>query len=210
MTTRTRHLALVGLSFAVLFFLLCESLWAQDAPALDGLITYTAPAGGTLRVDGRLVGGLDVLARLASGAPLVDALASGGVTVILAAEPPGVWAHYDAAARQVTIDQSFWGADPRTVAALLGHEAVHVRDANRQQTGTQARATANSCYAEEYQAVVTELRIWQELHGPGGMTAPTHAYEREQNWELARYLQAPARYWERLGAAYGPACALPG
>jgi hypothetical protein len=201
--------ALLGLLLAaVLCTMLSPAAGAQQTDSADGLVPYATPSAGTIRVDARLVPGLDVLGQLELGRPLVDALARGGVTVVLAAEPPGVWAHYDPGARTVTVDRSFWGADPRTLATLLSHEATHVQ--NHQDGGlvVQMRASgaASECYTDEYQATVTELRVWQELFGPRGKGPAEHAYEREQNRELARYLGAPDGYWARLVADYAPVC----
>jgi hypothetical protein len=149
---------------------------------------------------------LDVLRQFEDGRGLLDALAQGGVTVTLAAEPPRVWAHYDTAARQVVIDHSLAGADPRTVAGLLSHEAVHVRDTQVGQGQSPARATGGGCYAEEVAAMQTELQVWQTLFGAQGKVPAEHAYEREQNTALARYLSAPDRYWDMLAATYARVC----
>jgi hypothetical protein len=170
---------------------LCPPVGAQEAPVADGLVPYVTPSAGTFRTDPRLVPGLDILARLDSGRSLVDGLARAGVTTVVVAEPRGVWAHYAPRARRIAVDISFVGGDPRTMAALLSHEAAHVREAQENPPPVRARATANACYADEYQAITTELQVWHELFGPEGKQPADHAYEREQNTTLARHLRDP-------------------
>lgn len=179
---------------------------AQDAPRLDGLVAYQTPSGAALQVDPRLAPGLDILSDLAVGRDLVDGLARRGVTVTFGAEPPRVWAHYDMAARRIVVDVSLASADPRTLAALLSHEAVHVRDAQADVEQARVRASAGACYAEEVEALRTELEVWLALFGPQGKAPAEHAYEREQNNALARYLDAPAQYWEHVTRVYARAC----
>jgi hypothetical protein len=199
---------------SVLAVALCGGIaspaWAQGGgSSADGLVPYQTPSGGTISADARLVPGLDVLTGVDGGRELVDALARAGVTVVVAAEPRGVWAHFDPGARLVAVDRSLAGADPRTVAALLSHEAAHVQQYRGGPVGTQARATASACLADEYQAIMTELRVWQELFGPGGKAPAVHRYEREQNVELARYRQGPAAYWGGVVADYASVCGQP-
>jgi hypothetical protein len=104
------------------------------------------------------------------------------------------------------INQSLAEGDPRTIAALLSHEAVHVRDAQVGQGQAPTRASGGGCYAEELAAMRTELTVWQELFGPGGKASAEHAYEREENTALARYLSAPDRYWDQVAASYARVC----
>ena len=201
--------------FGVLFGLLLASLlspmgaspaWAQSPPQGNGLTVYVSPSGATVRVDARLVPSLDVLRQLEEGRRLLDALAQGGVTARLATEPPRVWAHFDTDAREIVINESLAGADSRTIATLISHEAVHVQNTQTGQGQTPARATGGGCYAEEVAAMRTELAVWQELFGPGGKVPAEHAYEREENTALARYLSAPDRYWDQVAATYARVC----
>jgi hypothetical protein len=191
---------------AALSLSLAAPAWAQSAAQTDGLATYTTPSGATVRVDARLVAGLDVLRQLAAGRELLEALGRGGVSVAMAPEPLGVWAHYDADARLMIVDVSLAGADPRTLAALISHEAVHARDTQAGQRQAPTRATGGACFAGEAEAMRTELAVWQELFGPQGKAPAEHAYEREQNTALARNLSAPDRYWDRVAAAYARVC----
>jgi hypothetical protein len=200
---------LLGFSiFAAAWWLTPAPALAQDTFAVDRLVPYATPGGLHVRVDARLVPGLDVLRQLEVGRELVDALGQAGVTVRFGAEPRGVWAHYDSAARLIVVDESLAAADPRTLAALLSHEAVHARQTQAGAQGIAARATAGmgTCYADEIQAVDLELQVWQALMGPQGKQPADHAYEREENAALARYLAAPAQFWERLTATYARVC----
>jgi hypothetical protein len=124
----------------------------------------------------------------------------------MAPERSGVWAHYDADARVMVVAVSLAGADPRTLAALISHEAVHARDTQAGQGQAPTRATGGACFAGEAEAMRTELAVWQELFGPQGKAPAEHAYEREQNTALARYLSAPDRYWDRVATAYARVC----
>ncbi|HZR97293.1 MAG TPA: hypothetical protein VFE37_01225 [Chloroflexota bacterium] len=200
-------LALAGLLLTSAFSPIgVASAWAQAPSPGDALATYVSPSGASFRADARLVPGLDVLRQLDDGRGLLDALGQGGVTVTLAAEPARVWAHYDTDARQIVIDQSLAGRDPRTLAALLSHEAVHVRNTQGTRGQSPTRASGGGCYAEEVAAMQTELTVWQQLFGPGGKAPADHAYEREENTALSRYLSAPDRYWDQVAASYARVC----
>jgi hypothetical protein len=203
---RDRRLFFSFLMVATLFSMLASPAAAQDSRAPDRLVPYQTPGGLFLRLDPRLVPGLDVLRQFEIGRELVEVLAQGEMTLVVRAEPRGVWAHHDPAARVIVVDESLGRADPRTLAALLSHEAVHVRQTAAGADRPAARATAASCYAEEIEALHTELQVWQELFGPQGKAPAEHAYEREQNAALAQYLATPARYWDRLAATYARVC----
>ncbi len=175
---------------------------------LDNLVPYATPSAGTTRVDARLVAGLDVLAGVDDGRPLVDTLARANVVVFMAPEPSGIWAHYDTGARIIVVDSTLAGADARTLATLISHEATHARgdydDLVRQEART--IGAANACYADELRASIAELRVWQQLHGPRGKAAPRHAYEHQANRELLSYQRSPDRYAERLVEDYAAQC----
>jgi hypothetical protein len=181
---------------------------AQQAVPTEGLLPYATPNGGTIWLDARLVPALEVLGTLEVGRDLLETLARAGITVRLEAEPPGIWAHYDPAARAIVVDRSFAGVDPRTVATILSHEATHARNDAGGAVGLQARAAeaSSACYADEHDAAITELHVWQALFGPGGKAHPQHRYERELNGALARYRNAPDHYRAELMADYARVC----
>jgi endonuclease YncB( thermonuclease family) len=182
-----------------------RGIWA----VLNWLVPYTTPGGLMVTVDARLVPALDLLAQLEIGRPLVDALGRGNVTVFLMAEPADVWAHYDSTARVIGIDLSLAGADPRTLAALLSHEATHALSDQDGWLRQQERQVGEvgACYLDEYRASVTELQVWLQLYGVYGKVPAVHPYEQQENLELARYLRAPDRYAARVLRAYAHECA---
>src|SRR5712692_7771973 len=91
---------------------------AAPTPTADErwLAAYTAPGGGLIQVDHRLVPVLDALATLESGAELLDDLADGSILVVLGSRPfEEVRAFYDADAGAVVIDPVLQGLDPRAL-----------------------------------------------------------------------------------------------
>jgi hypothetical protein len=138
------------LILAAAWWLVPAAALAQDASVVDRLVPYTAPGGLLLRVDARLVPSLEILRQLEVGRELLDALGQGGIAVRLAPEPRGVWAHYDSAARLIVVDESLASADPRTLAALLSHEAPKASPHGRPRgwvpaTPTRFRRWTSSC-----------------------------------------------------------------
>jgi len=176
---------------------------------LSRLAAYRAPGGDTFTIDIRLAPAFDVLAQTDLGRPLVDSLARGGVRVFALAEAEGIWAHYDTVAQVIGIDSSLLGSDPRTIATLLSHEATHAQDylEGTMDRDVQRLGSGRACFADEYRASLTELQVWQQLYGPMGMASPLHPYERQENRDLARYLQSPDRYAARLASQYAGECA---
>jgi hypothetical protein len=197
---------------------LAASLRAAEAEALtagrgiwqvlNALTPYIAPAGGTVTVDGRLIPALNALAQLEVGRPLIDGLAQGNVVLFVMAEPQGIWGHYDSAARVIGVERSLAGADPRSLATLLAHEATHALDdlAGMVTQTAQQVGDSGACYADEYQATVTEMQVWQQFFGPQGKPPPLSAFERQENADLGRYLRAPQGFAARLMAQYTSEC----
>jgi hypothetical protein len=197
---------------------LAASLRAAEAEAraanrgiwqvLNALTPYSAPSGGTVTVDGRLIPALNALAQLDVGRPLLDGLAQGNVLLFIMAEPQGIWGHYDGTSHVIGVDRSLAGADPRTLATLLAHEAAHALDdtAGMVAQMTQRAGDSGACYADEYQATVTEMQVWQQFFGSQGKPPPLSAFERQENADLARYLRAPQGFTARLMAQYTSEC----
>src|SRR3712207_6110291 len=102
-------------------------LWLLFIPALAmaQVLPVPVPAGGTVLAHAALAPGLGVLAQLEEGRPLVAALVRGEVRVEVAIGPIERWAEYDHERRAIQVHPSLIGADLRTVAALLAHEATH-------------------------------------------------------------------------------------
>ncbi len=175
---------------------------------LNALTTYATPTAGTIRVDANLVPALNTLAQLDVGRTLVDGLAQGGVTVFVMVEPDGIWAHYDSQAKVIGVDRSLVGTDPRTLATILAHESTHALDdrSGMVTQATQQVGESGACYADEYQATVTEVQVWQQFWGPQGKPYAQHPYERQENRELTRYLRSPQGFAARLVAEYTPEC----
>lgn len=180
-----------------------RGVWA----VLARLVPYTTPSGDTARVDARATPALDVLAQLDAGRSLVDTLAR-GVVVFVMDEPNAVWAHYDGDARVIGVDTSLADVDPRTLAALLAHEATHALDDLDGLVSQSARrlGASGACYEDEYRASVAELNVWQQLYGSGGRQPARHPYERQTNSDLARFQRTPERYAARLVSEYTSEC----
>jgi hypothetical protein len=158
----------------------------------DQMVAYTTPNGGQLQVDRRLIPALDLLAGLDLARPLLNDLARGGVPVFMAPERPEIeaWAHFDRRSNDIWVHTSLTGADPRTVAVVLAHEATHAQDrlegridADRITTDAQARA----CYDTEVRAFSNELTIWSQLFGDEGKSPELHRVERQNNILLGNY-----------------------
>ena len=139
---------------------------------------------------------------------LLDGLARGGVIVFVMAEPEGIWAHYDNQAKVIGLDRSLLGTDPRTLATILSHEATHaLSDLSGMVTQAEQQVgVSGACYADEYQATLTEVQVWQQFWGSQGRPYAQHPYERQENRELARYLRSPQGFAARLVAEYGFEC----
>jgi hypothetical protein len=161
------------------------------------LIAYQSADGETLQVDPRLVPALHTLAQLEEGRTLVQALARAAAVVLLTVRPlERAYGYYDSDARMVALDVTLQDADPRVVAALLGHEASHaagdVRGLYEQERWT--LGALGACTASQVRALLTEVRIWHELFGADGKEAADRPYELEMNQRLARWLSSPDRF----------------
>ncbi len=152
------------------------ALLVAGALAAAQFVPVAGPEGGTLDVDAALVPGVQALAAVAEGRPLVAGLGrAGGVRVELVPEPlPDSWAIYDDDRRAIVLDPAFRGANPRTVATALAHEAVHALGALDGSIAAAERLEGRvaACQAEELRAVLTELRLWQVFHGDAGLANP--------------------------------------
>jgi hypothetical protein len=130
------------------------------------LVTYTAPGGGLVQVDHRLVPALDLLATLDSGQELLDDLADGSILVVLGSRPfDELRGFYDADAGAIVIDPALVVADPRALAALLAHEATHAHDDvyGEQDEVDRRLGVVRGCMAGETRAMVSELETWQQF-----------------------------------------------
>src|SRR5207248_7313399 len=108
---------------------------------------------------------LDLLATLDSGAELLDDLAEGSILVVLGSRPfEELRALYDADAGAVVIDPALLVADPRTLAALLAHEAMHAHDDlyGDQDDADGRLGRVRGCVLGELRARLAELQVWQQ------------------------------------------------
>jgi hypothetical protein len=102
------------------------SLLAFALPLAE-VVPVALPGGATLLAEAALASGLILLAQLDDGRPLVAALAQGGVHIEVGTPPLLGWGEYQNDRRAILVHPSLVGADPRTLAALLAHEATHAQ-----------------------------------------------------------------------------------
>ncbi|MCC7106190.1 MAG: hypothetical protein IT307_13695 [Chloroflexi bacterium] len=85
----------------------------------------------------------------------------------------------------VTVTPRLLAEDVRTMAVVVGHEAVHAVDIVSEDLGL----TLHDCISWEERAFGYEARLWAEFFGPNGKTANVTAWDRSEN-EVLRFAQA--------------------
>jgi hypothetical protein len=178
-------------------------------------VVAPTPTAWNIPADPALARALGVLAGVDEGRALLQALADGGVRLVVAvAVAPEVdgsnerLAEYRLTTRMIVLSPLVRGMEPATVAALLAHEASHVRD---YASGTLAReqealGSVAACYTGEVRATLTELYVWQAIHGPMGRLRPSNEYEAFLDEALAGYYRDPEGYLAVVRALYAPLC----
>jgi hypothetical protein len=175
------------------------------------MVAYTAPNGRTIEVDRRLVPALNLLAGMDLAQPLLNSLADARIPVFLFAEAPELeaWAHYDDRGRVIWVHSSLRGADPRTIAVVLAHEATHAQDHHQGRFDTgriRTAAAAQACYETEIRAFSIELEIWSQLFGSEGKSPEVHRLEREANILLSDYGYSPEALQDEIRRLYRGQC----
>ena len=66
--------------------------------------------------------------------------------------------------------------DPRTLAALLAHEACHAEAdlSGMLKADEEALGVVAACYLDEQRASLAELSVWLTVYGRGGRADPVH------------------------------------
>jgi hypothetical protein len=170
-----------------------QALSAPSAAA-QWLSPFAVPGGGIIHAEPALHPALAILAGLDVGPALLAALAHDDVFVEF--DDLDEWAHYSPPARAIRIDATLENADPRSLAALLAHEASHARADLDGTTRAEQRSlgAVEACVEGEHRATLTELHVWQVLFGPRGKSPPQNGYERLVNAQLAAYLASAATF----------------
>jgi hypothetical protein len=200
------------LGWAWALWLLVRPVASPDlgpASAERWLLPYTAPSGVPLQVDRRLVTALDALVSVSEGAQLVNGLAASGTVVLYAALPLDEGAaSYDLRADVIALHPDLIGADPRTLAALLAHEAQHAWDeySGRTADEEQRLGLVGACVAGEERATRVELEVWARLVGPEGKAPPENGYEETVNAALAEYRSGAEGFWAVATAEHRSFC----
>jgi hypothetical protein len=203
-------LAILGWAWA-LWLLVRPAGSASEVPpsAERWLVAYTAPSGVPHQVDHRLVPALAALASVSEGAQLVNGLAVSGTVVLYAALPLDEGAaSYDLRAEVIALHPDLIGADPRTPAALLAHEAQHAWDeySGRTAEEEQRLGLVGACVAGEERATRVELAVWERLVGPAGKAVPASGYEETINAALAEYRAGAEGFWAVATAEHRSFC----
>jgi hypothetical protein len=178
-------------------------------------VVAPTPIAWTIPADPALAPALGALAGVDEGRALLQALADADIRLVVAVavapEARGSserLAEYRLTTRLIVLSPRVRGMEPATVATLLAHEASHVRD---YASGTLAReqeafGTVAACYTGEVRATLTELYVWQALHGPAGTPSPANEYEAFLDDALAGYYRDPEGYLAVVRALYAPLC----
>ena len=100
---------------------------------------------------------------------------------IVIARRPGAWAAFVPSLRTITLDPVLRLENPKAVATVLAHEAVHASDTYLYG----GINTTVSCYSYEISAFHLQAVMWQELYGPSGKADADTDLEDELN-DIAR------------------------
>ena len=151
-------------------------------------------------VDDALGQPLDLLAANAAGHELAAALRSAGVQVSFE-EVPAI-ALFTPIRLSVAINSSWRGADPKTLAAVLAHEASHLAD----YLGGVDMRSPTGCYRTEYAAFEAQAQVWRAFYGPDGKAQPTTFLDLELNRILTEITQNAHGFAASIAATYRQEC----
>ena len=146
---------------------------------------------------------LDLLTSSPSAASLRQELDDNGIAIRFVTMNPGQYARYSVGSHTIEIDSRWQDADPRTLAAVIAHEAVHAHDAV---SGYLASGGASACIDSEVRAFATSAQVWTEEFGPGGKPDPGNDLERQLNLVAQQEERDPAGLEALIRQAYVDQC----
>ena len=146
---------------------------------------------------------LDLLAVSPSATALRQELDDNGVAIVFVPMAPGLYARYSVVRHTIEIDDRWQDADPRTLAAVISHEAVHAHDAV---SGYLASGGASACIDSEIRAFTMSAQVWTEEFGPGGKPDPANDLERQLNLITQQERRDPAGLEALIRQAYVDQC----
>lgn len=166
---------LVFLAVALLFTL---TPLAAPAPGAAAAAAEQSEARGAVLADPLLDPALDALDQTIAGQPLLALLAYSETPIRVAALPARARAGYIPSRHLIVVNrnQLAW-ASPESLAAVIGHETVHLRD---DLNGAFDEESAWQCYQSELRAFKSSAEIWEEFY-PGGKPDPDNTLEYELN-----------------------------
>jgi hypothetical protein len=162
--------------------------------------SYDAVAG---RVDPALRVRLDLLGTAPAGAPLRTLALEQRLAMVWVPLPETVGAFYSPSRRWIAVNTEWRDADPRAVAALLGHELTHAQDA----FAGKPIGTAAGCFASEEAAFRAQAAVWETFYGAGGKTGKVSGIEEQHNTVLALVRRGADALHERVVRLYQRECA---
>jgi len=198
--------------------------WVEDVPGMPPAGSVVRVLGGDLlkeagllpthavqaaaadsaraRLDPDLLARLNLLADISPGQPLHQLAMRSPVSFVWAPLDPDVGGLFSARRRWIAINIRWYRADPRAVAAVLGHELSHLRDLVEQKP----LWTQNGCFETEQTAFRTQAAIWEAFYGPLGKRSPETEIERQQNYVLASLTSEPDDFALRVSRLYQHEC----
>jgi endonuclease YncB( thermonuclease family) len=162
-------------------------LWAEDVfgPAEPWRL---AGSGDTTYIPAHpaLHAAFDALATIPTGQQVLALLVPAGPPYVTGdLSRLGAAGATTAIGYSVTITSRLLHEDVRTIAAVVGHEAVHAVDIVSEDLGL----ASHGCISWEERAFGYEARMWAEFFGPNGKTANVTPWDRSEN-EVLRFAQA--------------------
>ena len=164
---------------------------ADDMQAPDAAIAPSASSA------------LDLLATSPSATSLRQELIDNGIPIVFVPMTPGLYARYSVVRHTIEIDDRWQNADPRTLAAVIAHEAVHAHDAV---SGYLASGGASACIDSEVRAFTMSAHVWVEEFGPGGKSDASGELERQLNLIAQQEQRDPAGLEALIRQAYVDQC----
>ena len=150
---------------------------------------------------------LDLVASTSASADLPAVLADHDVSIRFVGMAPNIYARYSVARRAIEIDSRWTDMDPRTLAAVIAHEATHARDAVN---GYLASGGATACIDSEIRAFRVSAEVWLALFGPSGKADAQGELERQMNLIADRYARDPQGLDALVRQAYVDQCSTAG
>ncbi len=146
---------------------------------------------------------LDLLAASPSASSLRQELDDNGIAIRFVTMAPGLYARYSVLRHTIEIDSQWQDADPRTLAAVISHEAVHAHDAV---SGYLASGGASACIDSEVRAFTMSAEVWMEEFGPTGKPDAANDLERQLNLIAQQEQRNPAGLEALIRQAYVDQC----